>query len=111
MGQSNAEAVIAAIDGGTTFVQLREKDAPGGRMLAEARAVIAVARPRGVRALPGSGAHVALLASLVGCRRKGNDAAAWQADAELGIDQEQCQGPQRLRYNLAATAVLSDAAL
>lgn len=51
-GRSNAEAVQLAIAGGVTVVQLREKDAPGGAMLAEAAAVIAVARPRGVRACP-----------------------------------------------------------
>lgn len=51
-GRSNAEAVLAAIEGGATIVQLREKDAPGGKMLEEARAVIAVARPRRVRAGP-----------------------------------------------------------
>ena len=30
-GRSNAEVIEAAIRGGATFIQLREKDAPGGR--------------------------------------------------------------------------------
>jgi hypothetical protein len=47
--RSNAEAVAAAIDGGVTVVQLREKDAEGIRFFAEAQAVIGVARPQGVR--------------------------------------------------------------
>ncbi len=51
MHRSNVEAVSAAIDGGVTVVQLREKDADGGDFLAEAEAVIKIARPRGVRSL------------------------------------------------------------
>ena len=49
MRRSNVEAVSAAIDGGITVVQLREKDVDGGDFLAEAVAVIKIARPRGVR--------------------------------------------------------------
>lgn len=47
-GRSNAEAVQAAIAGGMTLVQLREKDADGGDFCREARAVLDVARPKGV---------------------------------------------------------------
>ena len=47
-GRSNAEAVRAAIAGGMTLVQLREKDADGGNFCREARAVLEVARPKGV---------------------------------------------------------------
>lgn len=50
-GRSNSEAVKAAIDGGMTVVQLREKDADGEAFCREARAVIDVARPRGVSQL------------------------------------------------------------
>lgn len=49
MHRSNVEAVSAAMDGGITVVQLREKDADGGDFLREAKAVIEIARPRGVR--------------------------------------------------------------
>ena len=47
-GRSNAQAAALAIAGGMTIVQLREKLADGGHFLAEARAVIEVARPHGV---------------------------------------------------------------
>ena len=47
-GRSNAEVIEAAIRGGATFIQLREKDAPGGVMLAEAQASLAVCRKHGV---------------------------------------------------------------
>ena len=47
-GRTNAVAVRAAIQGGVTFLQLREKDAEGGHFCAEAAAVIAVAREHGV---------------------------------------------------------------
>ncbi len=44
-GRSNAQETAAAIRGGMTIVQLREKLADGGHFLQEARAVIQVARP------------------------------------------------------------------
>ena len=47
-GRSNAAVIEAAIRGGATFIQLREKDAPGGAMLAEAQASLAVCRKHGV---------------------------------------------------------------
>ena len=46
---SNAEVIAGAIEGGATFIQLREKDAPGGIMLAEAQAALEVCRRHGVR--------------------------------------------------------------
>lgn len=42
--RSNAEVIAAAIQGGATFIQLREKDAPGGIMLREAQAALEVCR-------------------------------------------------------------------
>ena len=47
-GRSNAEVIAAAIQGGATFIQLREKDAPGGVMLREAQAALDVCRSHGV---------------------------------------------------------------
>ena len=47
--RSNAAAVELAVAGGVTLVQLREKLADGGDYVQQAREVIAVARPRGVR--------------------------------------------------------------
>lgn len=47
-GRSNAEAVLAAVEGGSTMVQLREKDTDGANFCREAEAVLAVTRPRGV---------------------------------------------------------------
>lgn len=46
--RSNAEVITAAIQGGATFIQLREKDAPGGVMLREAQAALEVCRSHGV---------------------------------------------------------------
>ena len=46
--RSNAEVIEAAIQGGATFIQLREKDAPGGIMLQEAQAALEVCRRHGV---------------------------------------------------------------
>ena len=53
-GRSNAQAVAAAIRGGMTIVQLREKAADGGHFLREAEAVIQAARPHGVSGRAGS---------------------------------------------------------
>ena len=47
--RTNAAAVELAVAGGVTLVQLREKLADGGDYMQQAREVIAVARPRGVR--------------------------------------------------------------
>ena len=47
--RTNAAAVELAVAGGVTLVQLREKLADGGDYVQQAREVIAVARPRGVR--------------------------------------------------------------
>lgn len=47
--RSNAAAVELAVAGGVTLVQLREKLADGGDYVQQAREVIAVARPLGVR--------------------------------------------------------------
>ncbi|KAK9833927.1 hypothetical protein WJX74_010080 [Apatococcus lobatus] len=60
-GRSNAEAVRAAIAGGMTLVQLREKDADGGDFCREARAVLQVARPKGVPVLINDRLDVALI--------------------------------------------------
>ncbi len=46
--RSNAEVIEAAIQGGATFIQLREKDAPGGIMLREAQASLQVCQRHGV---------------------------------------------------------------
>ena len=39
-GRSNADAVAAAVRGGATLVQVREKDADGGAFLREARSTL-----------------------------------------------------------------------
>ncbi|KAL4420336.1 hypothetical protein ABPG77_006143, partial [Micractinium sp. CCAP 211/92] len=59
-GRSNAEAVRLALDGGTTIVQLREKNADGGPFLREAAAVLEVCRSRGVLLLINDRVDVAL---------------------------------------------------
>ena len=47
-GRSNAEAVQLAIEGGTTIVQLREKNADGAHFMQQANDVLQVTRPCGV---------------------------------------------------------------
>eukprot|EP00887_Chlorella_sp_A99_P000146 scaffold16.g146.t1 len=59
-GRSNAEAVRLAIDGGATVVQLREKDADGGRFVQEAAEALEVCRAQGVPLLVNDRVDVAL---------------------------------------------------
>ena len=62
-GRSNAAAVRAAISGGVTIVQLREKNADGANFCREAQAVIDIARPHGVCFLSPSGHFLFVMSS------------------------------------------------
>ena len=46
--RTNIEAVTAAIEGGVTIVQLREKEADGAAFCKEAESVLHIAKPKGV---------------------------------------------------------------
>ncbi|KAK9904248.1 hypothetical protein WJX75_007665 [Coccomyxa subellipsoidea] len=84
MRRSNVEAVSAAIDGGITVVQLREKDVDGGDFLAEAVAVIKIARPRGVPVIINDRVDVALAADADGAHIGQSDLPAAAARRLLG---------------------------
>jgi thiamine-phosphate pyrophosphorylase len=54
------------VDGGVDAIQLREKDLDGGELLARARWLVALARPRGVRVIVNDRVDVALAANADG---------------------------------------------
>jgi hydroxymethylpyrimidine kinase/phosphomethylpyrimidine kinase/thiamine-phosphate diphosphorylase len=60
MGRTMVEAVAAAVAGGATIVQVREKDAAGGDFVAAARAALRVCRAAGVPLLINDRVDVAL---------------------------------------------------
>lgn len=60
------EAVEAAVAGGATVVQVREKDGDGGAFLKEVRDVIRVCRPKGVGVVVNDRVDVALAAGADG---------------------------------------------
>ncbi len=58
--------VRAAIDGGADAIQLREKTLDGAELLSRARALVALARPRGVSVIVNDRADIALAADADG---------------------------------------------
>eukprot|EP00873_Tetraselmis_striata_P014891 jgi/Tetstr1/435155/TSEL_002612.t1 len=83
-GRSAVEAAAAAIDGGATVIQLREKDIGGGEFSELARRVIAIARPRGVPVLINDRIDVALAAGADGVHVGQSDIALADARRLLG---------------------------
>ena len=65
-GRTIGEAVRAAIAGGATVVQLREKGLAGGALVAAAREAVAAARPSGVPLLVNDRIDVAMAAGAAG---------------------------------------------
>ena len=59
-GRTLLETVSAALDGGATFVQLRDKDCSPAELLAEARALAALCHTRGVPFVVDDDVEVAL---------------------------------------------------
>lgn len=60
------ETLVAALEGGVDLVQVREKDLPARALLARAREVIALARPRGVPVVVNDRADIAVAAGADG---------------------------------------------
>ncbi|EIE20255.1 hypothetical protein COCSUDRAFT_2352, partial [Coccomyxa subellipsoidea C-169] len=108
MHRSNVEAVSAAIDGGVTVVQLREKDADGGDFLAEAEAVIKIARPRGVPVIINDRVDVALAADADGAHIGQSDLPAAVARRLLGPHKILGVSCKTVEHALAAEAAGAD---
>lgn len=80
------ETVSAALDGGATFVQLRDKDCSPAELLAEARALAALCHTRGVPFVVDDDVEVALASGADGVHVGQSDMAARRARALLGPD-------------------------
>lgn len=78
------DAVAAAIDGGATFLQIREKDADTGDFLREATAAVQLARARGVPLVVNDRVDVALAAGADGVHVGQSDMPAAAARRLLG---------------------------
>jgi thiamine-phosphate pyrophosphorylase len=79
-----AETVRAAVAGGATAVQLRDKDARPEELLAAARGLLALLRPLGVPLVVNDDVEVAAAAGADGVHVGQSDLAATQARARLG---------------------------
>lgn len=85
-GRTLLETVSAALDGGATFVQLRDKDCSPAELLAEARALAALCHTRGVPFVVDDDVEVALASGADGVHVGQSDMAARRARALLGPD-------------------------
>jgi thiamine-phosphate pyrophosphorylase len=123
-GRPLADIVAAAVHGGVTLVQLRDKGGDGRALLEEAQALQALLAPKGVPLIVNDRVDVALAAGAAGCHVGQSDlpAAAARAllgpDAILGIsldapDQVDAIDPRAVDYvahgPFAATATKADA--
>lgn len=81
-----ADAVAAALDGGATFVQLREKALDPADLLSEARQLAALCRARRVPFVVDDNVDIALAAGADGVHVGQSDLAARRARALLGPD-------------------------
>jgi thiamine-phosphate pyrophosphorylase len=122
-GRELAEVAAAAVRGGVTLVQLRDKGGDGRALLEAARALKAVLDPRGVPLLVNDRADIAYAAG-AGCHVGQSDLPAEAAraivgpDAILGVSIDEVQqadavDPELVDYlaygPFAATATKSDA--
>lgn len=85
-GRTLLETVSTALDGGATFVQLRDKDCSPAELLAEARALAALCHTRGVPFVVDDDVEVALASGADGVHVGQSDMAARRARALLGPD-------------------------
>ena len=83
-GRPLVEIVAAAVRGGVTLVQLRDKAADGRALLEQARALIALLGPLGVPLIVNDRVDVALAAGAAGCHVGQSDLPAAAARALLG---------------------------
>jgi thiamine-phosphate pyrophosphorylase len=123
-GQPLVEIVAAAVAGGVTLVQLRDKEADGRVMLEQARALKALLDPAGVPLLINDRIDIALAAGAAGCHVGQTDLPVEAARALLGpdailgtsldaIEQARAADPEYLDYvaygPFATTATKGDA--
>ena len=85
-GRSLAECVEQAIEGGATFVQLREKDAPRDEVVALGRELLAICREAGVPFVVDDDVQAALEIGADGVHVGQDDMACAAARAALGPD-------------------------
>jgi len=85
-GRPLTEIVAAAVQGGVTLVQLRDKHAEGRALLEQARALRALLDPLGVPLLINDRVDVAVAAGASGCHLGQTDLPAPAARAMLGAD-------------------------
>lgn len=85
-GRSLEDAVAMALEGGATFVQLREKDADPARRAELARALLAMCRVRGVPFVVDDDVECALQVGADGVHVGQSDMACEKARAVLGPD-------------------------
>jgi thiamine-phosphate pyrophosphorylase len=83
-GRPLAEVVRAAVKGGATVVQLRDKEAGGRALLEQARSLKALLDPLGVALIVNDRVDVAVAAGAAGCHVGQNDLPAAAARALLG---------------------------
>jgi thiamine-phosphate pyrophosphorylase len=118
------EVVGAAVQGGVTLVQMRDKRAEGRALLEQARALKALLDPLGVPLLINDRIDIALAAGAAGCHVGQTDLPALEArtllgpDASLGVsldavEQARTADPEILDYvaygPFAATGTKADA--
>ena len=85
-GRPIAEVVEAAVAGGVTLVQLREKQAASGELAAVARDLIGVLRPHGVPLIMNDDLEAALVSGCDGLHVGQEDLDAGEARRRLGPD-------------------------
>jgi len=83
-GRAVADVVAAAVRGGVTLVQLREKTLPDAEVIAAARALIDVLRPLGVPLIVNDRVDLAIAAGAAGVHLGQDDLDAARARALLG---------------------------
>ncbi|MCZ8105845.1 MAG: thiamine phosphate synthase [Burkholderiales bacterium] len=83
-GRSLVDVALAAVQGGATLVQLRDPVAKAGRLLEEARALVAALEPTGVPLIVNDRPDVALAAGAAGVHLGQDDLPPQAARAILG---------------------------
>jgi thiamine-phosphate pyrophosphorylase len=123
-GRALLEIVAAAVQGGVTLVQLRDKEVDGRALLEQARALKVLLDPLGVPLIINDRVDIALAAGAAGCHVGQADLPVEAARALLGhhailgtsldaVEQARAADPEHLDYvaygPFAATATKGDA--
>ena len=107
-GRSLADCVAQAIEGGATFVQLREKDAPHDEVVALGRELSALCREAGVPFVVDDDVAVAIEVGADGVHVGQDDESCASARAALGPDKIVGVSAQTVEQALAAQAAGAD---